>query len=322
MAGRMSFKSDESFVEKLAMGAVGAQATMDDLARCGHMPIELERGSRSYKVWKRIKIKRLRMPDLLCVRCALRFESRGKATLQVSMSHSLSDPQRGWDSGLGDDDFVALVWCRRTGPRPTDFTAAQVIHYVRVADLRAAHAAGDTIVERPKGASEGFEARICWPSKIANAAAVVDEVSETRISMLRRSDGRRLAVTLTSRGVTLRPLVSPKDIVDQGQILASVVGATSDLPCQRELPLAAFISRATSPQVTERYAAVKALRHFRDPQIRSPLRGRMLDPDEHIYVRLEAASGLVLIGTELRGSTSTRACAASTWSRNLRQSSY
>lgn len=49
---RRSFKTDESFLEKLALGAVGAQAVFRNLQSQGHRPIELERGSMSCKIWK------------------------------------------------------------------------------------------------------------------------------------------------------------------------------------------------------------------------------------------------------------------------------
>jgi hypothetical protein len=54
MATRRSFKTDESFLEKLAIGAIGARAVFEALKRQGHRPIELERGSMSYKIWKQI----------------------------------------------------------------------------------------------------------------------------------------------------------------------------------------------------------------------------------------------------------------------------
>jgi hypothetical protein len=47
---RRSFKSDESFLEKLAIGATGARAVFENLKNQGHRPIELERGSMSYKI--------------------------------------------------------------------------------------------------------------------------------------------------------------------------------------------------------------------------------------------------------------------------------
>ena len=47
--GRRSFKTDESFLEKLAIGAIGARAVFNELQRQGHKPIELERGSMDYR---------------------------------------------------------------------------------------------------------------------------------------------------------------------------------------------------------------------------------------------------------------------------------
>ena len=49
MAARRSFKTDESFLEKLAIGAIGARAVFAELKRQGHKPIELERGSMDYE---------------------------------------------------------------------------------------------------------------------------------------------------------------------------------------------------------------------------------------------------------------------------------
>jgi hypothetical protein len=39
MANRRSFKTDESFLEKLAIGAIGARAVFEALKRQGHRPI-------------------------------------------------------------------------------------------------------------------------------------------------------------------------------------------------------------------------------------------------------------------------------------------
>lgn len=52
----ISFKSDVSFLEKLALGAAGAKATITRLKELGYEPIELERASTGYKIWKKIKI--------------------------------------------------------------------------------------------------------------------------------------------------------------------------------------------------------------------------------------------------------------------------
>ena len=44
-----SFKSDESFLKKLAVGAAGTKATMQRLHDLGFQPIELERGSSGFQ---------------------------------------------------------------------------------------------------------------------------------------------------------------------------------------------------------------------------------------------------------------------------------
>ena len=104
-----NFKSDDSFLRKLAVGAAGTNATIDRLKAMGFNPIELERGSTGFKIWKKIKIKRVRVPDILCLKTGIRFESRGKTKPEISMSHSLNDPKRAWDAGMRDDDIVSIV---------------------------------------------------------------------------------------------------------------------------------------------------------------------------------------------------------------------
>src|SRR2546428_13257344 len=119
-----SFKTDESFLEKIAIGATGTRRTFDNLKNQGHDPMELERGSMSFKIWKAIKTKRVRVPDILCLRCGHRVESRGKMKLEITMSHSTSNPERGWDAGLDDSDAIALVVCERAGPSAVDWVAS------------------------------------------------------------------------------------------------------------------------------------------------------------------------------------------------------
>ncbi|MCS7177093.1 MAG: HEAT repeat domain-containing protein, partial [Candidatus Kapabacteria bacterium] len=181
MASRRAFKSDVSFLEKIAMGAIGARRVFEHLREQGHNPLELERGSMSFKIWKDIKIKRIRVPDILCVACGRRFESRAKATFEISMSHSLSDPERGWDYGLNDGDFVALVTCKRTGDKPVDWRADELVQYISVQDLRSAQRNNLIVLIKPKGAEEGFEARVSWPAVIAKSVGVVESVTNERI---------------------------------------------------------------------------------------------------------------------------------------------
>ena len=51
-----NFKSDDSFLKNIAKGAAGTLATIEKLRQCGFDPIELERGSSGFKIWKEIKM--------------------------------------------------------------------------------------------------------------------------------------------------------------------------------------------------------------------------------------------------------------------------
>ena len=99
------------------MGALGTQHVMGQLTRLGFVPVELERYASSNKIWS-TKIKRLRLPDLLCVRTGLRVEVKAKSNLEIRMSHAPNNPDRHWDAGNADEDIIALVPCYigNTGP--------------------------------------------------------------------------------------------------------------------------------------------------------------------------------------------------------------
>lgn len=196
MVNRRTFKSDVSFLEKISMGATGTIAVFNNLEQQEHRPIELERGSRSFKIWKNIKIKRIRVPDILCVDCGKCIECRTKTKLEISMSHSQVDPERGWDYGLDDNDFVAFVVCTRSGDKPVDWQTSELIQYVSVKDLRLAQIDGRAISTRPKGAEEGFEIRIIWPATIANASGNITSVSQDRIQYQRQTDKRLITLRL------------------------------------------------------------------------------------------------------------------------------
>lgn len=103
----MGFKEDADFARFVSMGVVATDAVRNDLRDThGHQVIELERFAMANKLWQ-TKVKRLRLPDLLCVRCGLRVESRGKSQLGIILSHS---DGRAWDAGgTRDEDLFAVV---------------------------------------------------------------------------------------------------------------------------------------------------------------------------------------------------------------------
>lgn len=202
---RRSFKSDTSFLEKISMGAIGTQKVMEDLKKQGHCPIELERGSTSFKIWKEIKIKRIRVPDLLCVKCGMRIESRAKTKLEITMSHSMSDPERGWDFGLNNNDYIALVVCNRSGERPIDWEADNLVQYISVEDLHLLE--DQCLAVMPKGAEEGFEARITWPSSVANYSGKIIHIDSESVKYRRVKDNRTIRLAMIKKGISLKPLV-------------------------------------------------------------------------------------------------------------------
>lgn len=145
-----NFKSDDSFLRKLALGAAGTNASIDRLKEMGFNPIELERGSTGFKIWKKIKIKRIRVPDILCLNTGLRFESRGKTKVEISMSHSLNDPRRAWDNGLRDDDFVSIVIFEQNYDDPIELKQISPVHFISVKEMREAFVANQVTITRPK----------------------------------------------------------------------------------------------------------------------------------------------------------------------------
>jgi hypothetical protein len=292
MNGRRSFKSDDSFLEKLVIGATGARAVFQKLSDAGLHPVELERGSLNYKIWKHIKIKRLRVPDILVLDSATRIEARAKTSLEISMSHSLSDPERGWDRGLEDGDFVAVVECHKVGKRPIDWAAGKLVQFVQVSELRRAFQQEDVITEKPKGAEEGFEIRVTWPAAIASASGTVSEITHERLKFRRDGDARTISLSLLKRNIRLTPLIAVGERVAEGQILAGVVPVLTVLPAHKPATLDTYSTMLGSRSVAERYAAAKAFRHLNLRAGRKQLEQTVSDTKEHIFVRLETAATL------------------------------
>lgn len=235
MAARRSFKSDISFLEKISMGATGTIATLENLKKQGHNPIELERGSTSFKIWKNIKIKRIRVPDILCIDCGKCVECRTKTKLEISMSHSQADPERGWDYGLDDTDHIAFVVCKKAGDIPIDWTVNGPIQYVSVKDLRLARKNGLTRITKPKGIREGFEMRLIWPTKVANYNGTVTSINEDRIQYQRKADGRKITLNLNKKNHAMNTLVKENEKVVKNQIIASFVPVGLRFACEKSV---------------------------------------------------------------------------------------
>ncbi len=298
-----NFKSDDSFLRKLAVGAAGTNATIARLKAMGFNPIELERGSTGFKIWKKIKIKRVRVPDALCLNTGLRFESRGKTKLEISMSHSLNDPRRAWDAGMRDDDLVSIVVFEQSNDSPINLKQSSPVHFVNVRDMRQAFAAKQVSITRPKGVEEGSEIRVMWTCACANQQSVVATVESGRISLTPISGARKQSIQLSrSKGkITLLPQVNVGDTVKANQIVAAVVPVSIVLQCPASVNEAYFIDKLASANLSERYAAAKALRYRGYTTAQPMLAARMADNDEDIYVQLEAAAALAAHDDDAKG---------------------
>lgn len=289
-----SFKSDVSFLRKLAVGAAGTNSTIARLKEMGFNPIELERGSTGFKIWKKIKIKRIRVPDILCLNTGLRFESRGKTKIEISMSHSLNDPKRAWDAGMRDDDFVSIVVFEQKDDSPVDLKQISPVHFVSVNDMRTAFVNEQVSITKPKGAEEGSEIRVMWTCAAAKQRSGVFAIEAQKVSLSPIPEARRQTIQMSrSKGkIKLLPQVAAGDIVEQNQIVASVVPVNTALQCPPSVDEAYFIEKLGSVNLSERYAASKALRYRGYSKAKAVLETRMNDADEDIYVQLEAAAAL------------------------------
>lgn len=288
----MGFKSDREFLRNITIGAIGTKHVAARLNAGGFRIIELERYCTCNKIWA-TKIKRLRLPDLLCLKTGVRIECRAKSALKMTMSHAISNAERAWDKGLRDEDLVAFIQCT---PQDDAWRAADHVNLFRVSDMRRqAHLAG---LGRMKAASEGSEIQLTWPVTVPSAAGRVETVTAERIIAVLGS-GRRQTYQLRRKEFALAAHAAPGDVFGAGDtIIASALPARIEpiAPAQAQYDFAADLGAGDSETV---YAAVKALGFLPGSaqralqKLHSIARG-----GEDVRVRLEAAASLARIGDE------------------------
>ncbi len=222
----MGFKEDADFARYVSMGATGTAA----VARClrdrhGHRPIELERYAMANKVWQ-TKIKRLRLPDLLCVQCGRRIESRAKSTLAVVLSDS-DTPGREWHAGgVRNHDLYAFVRADLSSfpPRvgqPVFFSAAALYNaltYARRGDRKAA--------------SQGAEITVSWPVWVPARSGWFRGIDAQGRIACEFDDGSRLAYWQWRDWPVRRTYLEPDARIEAGDtIVAGVVAPPGPLIC-------------------------------------------------------------------------------------------
>jgi len=279
----VGFKVDTSFLRFLTMGALASQRVMQTMASAGLRPIELERYSSSNKIWA-TKVKRLRLPDVLCVNTGLRVEVRAKSDLAIRMSDAPDNPQRRWFSGLAAEDMVAFVHCKDVNG---DFVLAQSPELFWVRDIQQCRE-DQTKLGPAKSAGEGSERDREWPTIVPSQSGQVLAVTATTIQT-RLDTGR--AQTYQRRN--LNPYVQPNDrFVGDAQFIAG-------LPT-RKAAFSEVSGRRWNPRTLlagsdiDRYVSAKALASVGGDADLPALRGLLRDNDAR--VALEAAGSLAKLG--------------------------
>jgi HEAT repeat protein len=305
---RLAFKPDSSFFRKIVIGAVGTRTVAANLAAHGHELVELERGSLDTKLWKEVKRKRVRIPDLVCRICGLRVESRAKTKTELAMSHSEGDEARAWDFGMVDSDWIAFPICEAIDEKYWSagklrdnssywhernwirWESRSHINYFTTREFRSTPASGTG----RKGVTEGSETTLSWDAAFASGVAVVDTIEGQRLTVRRESDGRRQTRNLRAG---LNVFVAQGDRVELNQVLAAVVRplTVAELACPGRMPEDHIAHLLSSRERTQRFTGVKLARLRNDRAYREAVNDLANDDEEDIYIRLEAISYLASV---------------------------
>lgn len=282
----MGFKEDADFARFVSMGAVGTAAVARHLRKQhGHRPIELERYAMANKVWQ-TKVKRLRVPDLVCVACGRRVESRAKSRLGIILSHS-DTRGREWDAGgMRDGDLYAFLRADLSQFPPNAGAPA----YFTTASLRAA--VDNAKRSAPKAASEGSEVTLSWPSWVPSKSGMFIEIDAEARIVCAWHDGTGLKYWQWRRWPEPRfTYLAPGAMIEGDEtIVAGVVAPVGDLDCPGdgwgvEADLGA-------EDLTDRYAAIKAAGATARVDLTHQLAAIAEDAGQDWRLRIEAYASL------------------------------
>lgn len=302
---RLALKTDSSFYRKIAMGAIGVRAVCSDLEPHGHQLVELERGSSESKIWKDVKRKRVRIPDLVCKRCGIRIECRAKTKAELSMSHSTSDAERAWDYGMVDKDWIAFPICKPSVDKTWStgrikenasywhernwivWERIGKINYFTVEAFRSALPKASST----KGVTEGSETSITWDALFSTRKGRVEKALAEGLTVSRNTDNHNYTWRVKSDQSIQ---VSSGDLVEECQILASEMHVLTDseIACPGSLPEGHIERLLSSRERTQRFTGIKLARLLGSVDYCDAVRDIIADREEDVYVRLEGASYL------------------------------
>lgn len=290
----MNFKADWSFLEKISMGAVSSKEVIRQLNSCGHNIIELERYSTSNKIWS-TKIKRLRLPDLICLNCGCHIESRAKSKLDVRMSDNENNPDRRWDAGLRGQDVVAFIQCVHNDD---GWFPGSVTNYFEIQSMR--NSVCWSKLGPAKSAGEGAERDRVWPTCIPKKDGVVKDIinkADKCQIKVEYCDGSKYTYSLRNdKGYHVYCEVGDRFIANEMMIAGTPTKKKNMDKCQLDYD---FLKDLNSNIIEVRYAGVKAIGHLgkRADHINALKRLKAKEQDNRIM--LEIYSSLIRLGEDL-----------------------
>jgi hypothetical protein len=238
------------------------------------------------KIWA-VKVKRLRIPDLVCINCGRRVESKAKTKLEVKLSDSAT-PGREWSAGgMRDDDVFAFV--RVTGP-PDMEAAGSPAYFTRSALVGAVNH-----LRRGgrKAVSEGSEVDVTWPVWVPSANGTLVGIEDEEV-IFTTADGKRKKYWQSKRWPVRHLYLSAGDEFTAGStIVAGVIEPIIGLSCAG--PTWDIAADLSADDPTDRYAAVKAAGVSAPDDVVGRLEDIARNPDEDWRIRLEAMASLARV---------------------------
>jgi len=287
----MAFKEAWSFLDKITMGAIGTENVIQQLNKQGHNIIELERYCTSNKIWS-TKIKRLRIPDLLCLHCGKRIESRAKSKLGIIMSDAATNPDRRWFSGLRDDDLVAFIQCYKDN---TDhWNTNGIINLFPVSSLKTTEE--QTVLSAPKSVKEGAERDRTWKSYVPSfdftVEAILPEDDGYRLRLIKSNGHRQSKKVLSDEYIYVS---CGESYPANSKIVSGVVPDSIGHVCTESKY--DFMQDLYADENETVYTAVKALGYLKQDDVsNSALKSIVRDPNVDKRIRLEGYASLLRLG--------------------------
>ena len=141
-----------------------------------------------------------------------------------------------------------------------------------------------------KGATEGSETSIAWPSTFAPEKGVVESIDNRRIRIKPPDAGSRLKIARSTQTI----FVSVGEAVHINQVIASTVQPLkhSALTCPGDLPKGHIARLLSSRERTQRFSGITLARLRKDDGFCRPIKNLAADEEEDMYVRVEGLSYL------------------------------